>query len=93
MTDFTVVPEKFLGETKKTRSFFEIKIYVKALPQRSHEGMDVWAILISKQVIYIYSSEVLAYELLGFVLQEKKECFSACLFICHDLIRPDVALK
>jgi clathrin heavy chain len=26
-------------------------------------------------------------------LQGKKECFASCLFICYDLIRPDVALE
>lgn len=28
-----------------------------------------------------------------FALQGKKECFASCLFICYDLIRPDVALE
>jgi len=27
------------------------------------------------------------------VLQGKKECFATCLFVCYDLIRPDVALE
>lgn len=27
------------------------------------------------------------------LLQGKKECFASCLFICYDLIRPDVALE
>jgi hypothetical protein len=27
------------------------------------------------------------------MLQGKKECFASCLFICYDLIRPDVALE
>jgi hypothetical protein len=26
-------------------------------------------------------------------MQGKKECFASCLFICYDLIRPDVALE
>lgn len=26
-------------------------------------------------------------------LQGKKECFASCLFVCYDLIRPDVALE
>lgn len=29
----------------------------------------------------------------SFVMQGKKECFASCLFICYDLIRPDVALE
>ncbi|KAG6523396.1 hypothetical protein ZIOFF_013253 [Zingiber officinale] len=35
------------------------------------------------------SEELLVY----FIEQGKKECFAACLFICYDLIRPDVALE
>ena len=27
------------------------------------------------------------------LLQGKKECFATCLFVCYDLIRPDVALE
>lgn len=27
------------------------------------------------------------------MLQGKKECFASCLFICYDLIRPDMALE
>lgn len=27
------------------------------------------------------------------LLQGKKECFASCLFVCYDLIRPDVALE
>ena len=27
------------------------------------------------------------------LLQGKKECFAASLFICYDVIRPDVALE
>jgi len=27
------------------------------------------------------------------VIQGKKECFATCLFVCYDLIRPDVALE
>lgn len=27
------------------------------------------------------------------LLQGKKECFAACLFVCYDVIRPDVALE
>ncbi|KAM1481850.1 hypothetical protein EV1_033694 [Malus domestica] len=26
-------------------------------------------------------------------MQGKKECFAACLFVCYDTIRPDVALE
>jgi clathrin heavy chain len=26
-------------------------------------------------------------------MQGKKECFASCLFVCYDLIRPDVALE
>ena len=26
-------------------------------------------------------------------VQGKKECFASCLFVCYDLIRPDVALE
>lgn len=26
-------------------------------------------------------------------MQKKKECFASCLFVCYDLIRPDVALE
>ncbi|OAY74815.1 Clathrin heavy chain 1 [Ananas comosus] len=35
------------------------------------------------------SEELLIY----FIEQGKKECFASCLFICYDLIRPDVALE
>lgn len=35
------------------------------------------------------AEELLVY----FVEQGKKECFASCLFICYDLIRPDVALE
>ncbi|KAL2927364.1 Clathrin heavy chain 2 [Bienertia sinuspersici] len=36
----------------------------------------------------------LAEELLVYFIQEgKKECFAACLFVCYDVIRPDVALE
>ncbi|XP_009396866.2 clathrin heavy chain 1 isoform X1 [Musa acuminata AAA Group] len=35
------------------------------------------------------SEELLVY----FIEQGKKECFASCLFICYDLIRPDVALE
>ncbi|CAL9051558.1 unnamed protein product [Musa banksii] len=35
------------------------------------------------------SEELLVY----FIEKGKKECFSSCLFICYDLIRPDVALE
>ncbi|XP_031493982.1 clathrin heavy chain 2 [Nymphaea colorata] len=36
----------------------------------------------------------LAEELLAYFIEKgKKECFAACLFICYDLIRPDVALE
>lgn len=36
----------------------------------------------------------LAEELLQwFLLEEKKECFAACLFTCYDLLRPDVVLE
>lgn len=31
--------------------------------------------------------------MLVFVLQGKKECFASCLFVCYELIRPDVALE
>lgn len=27
------------------------------------------------------------------LLQGKKECFASCLFVCYDLIRPDIALE
>lgn len=27
------------------------------------------------------------------LVQGKKECFASCLFVCYDLIRPDVALE
>ena len=26
-------------------------------------------------------------------MQGKKECFAACLFVCYDVIRPDIALE
>uniref|UniRef100_A0A803NBW5 Clathrin heavy chain n=1 Tax=Chenopodium quinoa TaxID=63459 RepID=A0A803NBW5_CHEQI len=36
----------------------------------------------------------LAEELLVYFIQEgKNECFAACLFVCYDVIRPDVALE
>ncbi|KAA3464225.1 Clathrin heavy chain 1 [Gossypium australe] len=35
------------------------------------------------------AEELLVY----FIEQGKKECFAACLFVCYDLIRPDVALE
>ncbi|AQK99673.1 Clathrin heavy chain 2 [Zea mays] len=35
------------------------------------------------------SEDLLVY----FIKQGKKECFASCLFICYDLIRPDVALE
>ncbi|CAN6483932.1 unnamed protein product [Victoria cruziana] len=36
----------------------------------------------------------LAEELLSYFIEKgKKECFAACLFICYDLIRPDIALE
>ncbi|ONM20154.1 Clathrin heavy chain 2 [Zea mays] len=35
------------------------------------------------------SEDLLVY----FIEQGKKECFASCLFICYDLIRPDVALE
>lgn len=36
----------------------------------------------------------LAEELLAwFLLEDKKECFAACLFTCYDLLRPDVVLE
>eukprot|EP00252_Welwitschia_mirabilis_P023463 TRINITY_DN662_c0_g1_i4.p1 TRINITY_DN662_c0_g1~~TRINITY_DN662_c0_g1_i4.p1 ORF type:complete len:1707 (+),score=385.71 TRINITY_DN662_c0_g1_i4:318-5438(+) len=36
----------------------------------------------------------LAEELLTYFIEKgKKECFASCLFICYDLIRPDVALE
>uniref|UniRef100_A0AAY4EBL7 Clathrin heavy chain n=1 Tax=Denticeps clupeoides TaxID=299321 RepID=A0AAY4EBL7_9TELE len=36
----------------------------------------------------------LAEELLQwFLLEEKRECFAACLFTCYDLLRPDVVLE
>ena len=36
----------------------------------------------------------LAEELLQwFLLEDKKECFAACLFTCYDLLRPDVVLE
>ncbi|KMZ59834.1 putative Clathrin heavy chain [Zostera marina] len=36
----------------------------------------------------------LAQELLVYFIEKgKKECFAACLFICYDLIRPDVVLE
>ncbi|KAL0675868.1 hypothetical protein Bca4012_003849 [Brassica carinata] len=31
--------------------------------------------------------------LVYFIEQGKKECFATCLFVCYDLIRPDVALE
>ncbi|XVF05761.1 hypothetical protein REPUB_Repub05bG0200200 [Reevesia pubescens] len=35
------------------------------------------------------AEELLVY----FIEQGKKECFAACLFVCYDVIRPDVALE
>ncbi|KAF9598321.1 hypothetical protein IFM89_026610 [Coptis chinensis] len=35
------------------------------------------------------SEELLAY----FIEQGKKECFASCLFVCYDLIRPEVVLE
>ncbi|KAE8723368.1 Clathrin heavy chain 1 [Hibiscus syriacus] len=35
------------------------------------------------------AEELLVY----FIEQGKKECFAACLFVCYDLVRPDVALE
>ncbi|KAK4489286.1 hypothetical protein RD792_005086 [Penstemon davidsonii] len=35
------------------------------------------------------TEELLVY----FIEQGKKECFATCLFVCYDLIRPDVALE
>jgi len=36
----------------------------------------------------------LAEELLYFFVdQEQRECFAACLFVCYELIRPDVVLE
>ncbi|XP_051535157.1 clathrin, heavy chain b (Hc) isoform X1 [Myxocyprinus asiaticus] len=36
----------------------------------------------------------LAEELLQwFLLEDKKECFAACLFTCYDMLRPDVVLE
>ncbi|PWZ34040.1 Clathrin heavy chain 1 [Zea mays] len=35
------------------------------------------------------SEDLLVY----FIEKGKKECFASCLFICYDLIRPDVALE
>ena len=36
----------------------------------------------------------LAEELLAwFLMEDKKECFAACLFTCYDLLRPDVVLE
>lgn len=36
----------------------------------------------------------LAEELLQwFLLEDKQECFGACLFTCYDLLRPDVVLE
>ncbi|KAF2548426.1 hypothetical protein F2Q70_00023776 [Brassica cretica] len=31
--------------------------------------------------------------LVYFIEQGKKECFATCLFVCYDLVRPDVALE
>ncbi|KAG5061111.1 hypothetical protein JHK87_002140 [Glycine soja] len=31
--------------------------------------------------------------LIYFIEQGKKECFASCLFVCYDIIRPDVALE
>lgn len=40
------------------------------------------------------ASQDLAEELLYyFVDQEQRECFAACLFVCYELIRPDVVLE
>ncbi|KAF9597986.1 hypothetical protein IFM89_023471 [Coptis chinensis] len=36
-----------------------------------------------------FSEELLAY----FIEQGKKECFASCLFVCYDLIRPEVVLE
>lgn len=33
------------------------------------------------------------YMLLLVYVQGKKECFASCLFVCYDVIRPDVALE
>ena len=35
------------------------------------------------------AEELLSY----FVLNQKKEYFSACLYICYDLLRPDVVME
>ncbi|RVW56591.1 Clathrin heavy chain 2 [Vitis vinifera] len=35
------------------------------------------------------AEELLVY----FIEQKKKECFASCLFVCYDLIRPDVVLE
>uniref|UniRef100_A0A6N2LTC0 protein-serine/threonine phosphatase n=1 Tax=Salix viminalis TaxID=40686 RepID=A0A6N2LTC0_SALVM len=35
------------------------------------------------------AEELLVY----FIEQGKKECFASCLFVCYDLIRPDIALE
>ncbi|KAG4993492.1 hypothetical protein JHK86_030319 [Glycine max] len=35
------------------------------------------------------SEDLLVY----FIEQGKKECFASCLFVCYDIIRPDVALE
>ncbi|KAL0401189.1 UNVERIFIED_CONTAM: Clathrin heavy chain 1 [Sesamum latifolium] len=35
------------------------------------------------------AEELLVY----FIEQGKKECFASCLFVCYDLVRPDVALE
>ena len=56
---------------------------------------------ISPKAIYLIAEKLLVKKMKlislvlcgALIIQGKKECFATCLFVCYDLIRPDVALE
>ncbi|RWW78594.1 hypothetical protein BHE74_00013190 [Ensete ventricosum] len=48
---------------------------------------------LSEELLIYFIEQKTSEEFLENVLQGKKECFASCLFICYELIHPDVALE
>lgn len=42
---------------------------------------------------WFHPAQAHIFAIVWFSVQGKKECFASCLFVCYDLIRPDVVLE
>lgn len=68
----------------------ELLVYFIDQVETSHE---ICFLPLCMEIIFVVFSGADGKITFLLLIQGKKECFASCLFVCYDLIRPDVALE